>query len=154
MRFSNHHPALLSETSGLAVEGRYFKITSHVNGIALDEREHYLYFSPLSGHILYRVPVQAFFLPGCFVSLCGFVPEPWAIIPASDGMLFDKKGNLYLTGVEAGRIWTVSSSKTITPLFEDLNIAWPDSLASAGSSLYVTASNIHCSPRDFISSIG
>ena len=141
-RFLDKAPQVMAETPRLVIQGVPFRITSHVNGIALDPREEYLYFSALSGHTLYRIPVWAFHLLFSADLVARALVEPQGMIPASDGMAFDHEGRLFLTGIETGQIWALTFKKGTEVFFPGFFVSWPDSLAVEGPDLFLTASDI------------
>lgn len=141
-RFLDKAPPVTAETSTLVIRGSPFQITSHVNGITPDPREEYLYFSALSGHTLYRVPLWVFRLPISSDLIARALVEPMGAIPASDGMAFDNEGRLYLTGIETGQIWVWTLHKGAEALFRHFSVSWPDSLDVRGRALFLTASDI------------
>lgn len=141
-RFLDKAPQVMAETPRLVIQGAPFRITSHVNGIALDPREEHLYFSALSGHTLYRLPLWVFRLSFTPDLIARALVEPQGAIPASDGMAFDHEGDLYLTGIETGEILRVRPHQEAEPLVPGFSVSWPDSLAVAGRTLILTASDI------------
>lgn len=141
-RYLDGTPSVTAETSTLNIGGSPFRITSHVNGIALDKRKGALYYSALSGHTLYRIPVSAFQIPFVHGALFSVLVEPQGRIPASDGMIIDLHGRLWITGVETGRIWVVIPHQGAKDLFPGFSVSWPDSLAEDSRSLYLTSSDI------------
>ena len=65
----------------------------------------------------------------------------------TDGMIFDKKGNLYLGDLERYRIVKIDPHLHMSVLIEDHRLIWPDSYqVSDDGYLYVSCSQIHRQP--------
>ena len=120
----------------------------HADGIALDPARKRLYYHALTGRHLYSVPtglLNDFSTPEEeIVEAITDHGETWV----TDGLLCDKKGNVYHTALEkdAVAVWRPSGNMEI--VFDYILLAWPDSMAWASDgSLYVTTSQIHATER-------
>lgn len=70
--------------------------------------------------------------------------EIFAETGANDGIIFDKKGNLYLSSLEKNAISVVDKKGVVKELVRDESIKWPDSFSfdNKGNLLF-TISQIH-----------
>ncbi len=137
------------------------------DGIALDRKNGYLYYQPLTGNKLFRIKAQVLIdvLPGRTLTgeqkntLSAAVEEVGETV-MTDGMTFDENGNLYFSALEKNAIVVRTPDGEIRDLVSDDLIKWPDSFAigpavgpaksdasAAGSTptnyLYFTTSQIH-----------
>ncbi|MFP9114451.1 SMP-30/gluconolactonase/LRE family protein [Flavobacterium sp. RHBU_3] len=121
----------------------------HSDGIALTPDAAQLYFKSLTDNKLYRIAtsdlndknlseaqlLQSVKLVGTFTT--------------TDGMAFDKKGNLYLGDLEKRELIRITPQlkvETVLPANEDL--AWPDSYSVTDNGwLYISLSRIDEEPR-------
>jgi sugar lactone lactonase YvrE len=136
-------PSTRAEEIELQVNGRAVRFPVHADGIALTPDGQYLYFKALAGRALYRVPtarLRDFALDEA--RLEAEVELVAATLP-SDGMEFDRWGNLYLTAIEKNAVYRLAPDRSLAPLVVDERLAWPDSLAvGPGGRLYMTNSAI------------
>ncbi len=120
----------------------------HADGIALSADKEYLYYKALTGKKLYRIAtrkLQNFSLPD---SLLAEAVELVGETAVCDGMLVDRKDNLYLTDLAGSAILRRGPDGKVETVLADERIRWPDSLAiSNDGDLYFTISQIHLSPR-------
>lgn len=139
-RFLDNHKSTESEVDHLICDGVRWQNSVHADGIGLSPDTNYLYYAALTGHTLYRVPTKA--LINHLKEIESYV-EKVADIPATDGILFDKDGTLYLGGLEDHSINMLKNSK-VEKLAKDPLIRWPDSFAmDKEGNLYTTTSQIH-----------
>ena len=122
------------------------------DGIALDSQGQYLYYHALTGRTLYRIRTDYLRDSTLNVSQIASRVEKLGQDCATDGMIMDRAGNLYLTCVEENAIMArqfsgPSNSPALMIVAQDLRLQWPDSM-SLGSDgyLYVTASQFHLMP--------
>lgn len=104
----------------------------------------YLYFAALSGHSLYRVPVDVLVDPDRSEREIGDEVSEAEEIIATDGMLFGPTNTLYLGGLEENAIYVWKEDNPYHKLIEDERIKWADSFAvGVDGTVYFTTSQIH-----------
>ena len=78
-----------------------------VNPIAIDAAGDFLYYGPMTGTRLYRVPTAALRDPGLTEAELGAEVEYYADRPISDGISIDTAGNIYITAVADNAIGVI-----------------------------------------------
>jgi len=126
----------------VAVDGQPLKVNS--DGIALTPDREWLYWKPLTDDKLYRcrtADLRNAKLTGA--ELLKRVEDLGHLI-ITDGMEFDKHGNLYIGDLEHNSIVRISPDlKTRAVLVRDDRLVWPDSYSiSRDGYLYISTS--HC----------
>ena len=146
------HPSTLSDPAysflidgqELKKDGKVVKINS--DGIALTPDGAYLYYKPLTDDKLYRIATSI---------LRDFTQSEEAIearvedlghFSTTDGMIFDRSGNLYLGDLQHNRIMRISADHKMTELLQDNRLIWPDSYSIADGYLYISCSQIQKQP--------
>lgn len=126
--------------------GKPMKVNS--DGIALSNDRQWLYFKPLSDTKLYRIrtaDLREALTSGADV--LKKVEDLGANFTASDGMIFSKSGDLFLSDMEHDAIVKVTPDLKIQVIAHDPRLIWPDTFAWAlDGSLYVTCSQIQHMP--------
>jgi sugar lactone lactonase YvrE len=126
-------------------EGKPVKINS--DGIALTPDRNWVYYKPLTDDKLYRIKTE--FLRDWNLddaALAGKV-EDLGRFASTDGMIFDKAGNLYIGDPQTYRIIRISPELKMTTLVQDDRLIWPDSYSIADGYLYISCSQIHRQPE-------
>jgi len=129
----------------LAAEGKPLKVNS--DGIALSPDREWLYFKPITDDKLYRIRT-AYLRDGSLKDsqLLKRV-EDLGHFTTTDGMEFDKQGNLYFGDIENDSIVKITPDFKKTTLVKDDRLLWPDSYAmSADSYLYISTSQVQTAP--------
>lgn len=144
MRRLEDHFSTSAETDQLMIGNYEFKGEVHSDGIALSNDADYLYYAALSGHSLYRVPVNTLIDPARSEREVGDAVTEAEEIVATDGMLFGPTNTLYLGGLEDNSIYVWKDDNPYHKLIEDDRIKWPDSFTGADDgTIYFTTSQIH-----------
>jgi len=65
----------------------------------------------------------------------------------TDGMIFDKKGNLYLGDLQNNAIVRIDSNHKMKTILKDDRLIWPDSYSIADGYLYISCSQIQKQPE-------
>lgn len=111
--------------------------------IALSPDGEWLFYGPLAGSSLWRVPTVALRDPGLDEDAVAARVERWSDKPTTDGAVMGPDGTLYLTAPELDGIALVRPGRSLALRAQDRELlAWPDGLALSpdGQWLYVTAS--------------
>ena len=112
------------------------------DGIALSPDGKYLYWQAIKGRTLYRIATGALddaALPAKSVE--DKVEKVGENGPA-DGLLFDRKGRMYISAVEENAIKVREDGK-VSVLLQDSRLRWPDTFAlGPDGAVYVTSSRI------------
>jgi len=125
--------------------GAPFKANS--DGIALTPDARYLYYKPLTDDKLYRIRTEYLRDTSLSAPVLASKVEYLGRFTTTDGMIFDKKGSLYLGDLERSRIVKIDSSMHLSVLIEDKRLIWPDSYqVSRDGYLYISCSQIHKQP--------
>ncbi|PWJ43691.1 L-dopachrome tautomerase-related protein [Sediminitomix flava] len=140
----------LKDHFSVKAEADYLKFPNGVwnnkvnsDGIALSPDKSTLYYAALVGHTLYKIPTRALFQSDDEQVVSSMV-ETVCAIRATDGMMFDNNGNLYLGGLERNQICVLDNQGKYYPLVTDEKIKWADSFAKdAEGNMYFTTSQIN-----------
>lgn len=147
-RILSRHPSALSEVDKIVIEGYERRHPVHSDGIELDSGEGYLYYCALMGENIYRIPVETLLNKNLSDEALGKQVQRFAKTGANDGLILDKRGNLYLSSLEKNAISKLSPDGILETVVSDHNIKWPDSFAfDSKGFLYFTISQIHI-PRE------
>ncbi len=128
----------------LMKNGKPAKINS--DGIALTPDYKWLYYKPTTDDKLYRIETEHLRNFDMSDSALGTKVQDLGHFAATDGMIFDKKGNLYLGDPQHYRLLKIDPSLHMTTLIQDDRLIWPDSYAIADGYLYLTCSQIQRQP--------
>jgi len=143
------HPSTHAEDSGLTVMGKRLNRSIQSDGIALSLDGDTLYWTVLTGHSLWRIPTQALRDPSLTDEALAQQLERVATIVATDGILFDRHGTLWLGGLEDSSIARYVPGSAYEPVIQDARLRWPDSFAEGPEGkIYVTTTQIHLPPAE------
>jgi sugar lactone lactonase YvrE len=140
------------ETYILKIDGQQVNksgapFTANSDGIALSPDGAYLYYKPLSDPELYRVETASLLDTTLPATVLAARVEDLGTYTTTDGMIFDKQGNLYLGDLEQHRIMKIDPSLKMSVLLQDSRLLWPDSYSiSADGYLYLSTSQINLQP--------
>jgi sugar lactone lactonase YvrE len=146
------HPSTKSDTSfRFVIDGRELSrngtpVKIHSDGIALNPDGSYLYYKPLTDDKLYRISTEALRDFGLDEKAVAGKVEDLGHFTTTDGMIFDKRGNLYLGDLQRSRIMRISPDHRMTQVLQDDRLIWPDSYAIADGFLYISCSQIQKQP--------
>ncbi|WP_172281998.1 SMP-30/gluconolactonase/LRE family protein [Chryseobacterium sp. LAM-KRS1] len=139
-----NHYSTLTEVDKIIIEGYERKHPVHSDGIELDAPSGYLYFCSLMGKNVYRIPVAYLLDKNISDTELGTKVEKYAQTGANDGIIFNKKGELFLSSLEKNAISKINKQGVFTEIIKDDAIKWPDSFAFDNQvNLYFTTSQIH-----------
>lgn len=143
-RLLDDQPSTQHEVDHLVCDGVKWENSVDADGIALTPDRDFLYYIALTSHTLYRIPTAV--LSDTSLSdekLSGYV-EKVSTVPATDGMMFDKAGNLWMGGLENNAVNRLNASGELVQVIQDPSIRWADSFAiDQKGRVYFTTSQIH-----------
>lgn len=127
-------------------DGSLLKVNS--DGIALSPDNQYLYYKPLTDNRLYRIKTDLLRNFKIDEAVLNKSVEDLGKLITTDGMIFDKKGNLYLGDLEKNSIVKITPDlKMHTIVKDDEKLIWPDSYSiSDDGYLYISNSQIQLMP--------
>jgi len=149
---ANHYSVKSDGEFNFIIDGKEFSkkgepAKMHSDGIALTPDGLYLYYKPLTDNKLYRIKTQ--YLRNRILSdeeLENEVEDLGAFVN-TDGMICDKKGNLYLGNLQEASIVQITPDLKITTIVQDEKLIWPDSYSiSDDDYLYISCSQIQKQP--------
>jgi sugar lactone lactonase YvrE len=151
-RMLSTHPSVKSDTTfkfiidsqELKKDGKPVKINS--DGIALSPDGSWLYYKPLTDDKLYRVRTEFLHDWDMKEADLGKRVEDLGKFATTDGMIFDKDGNLYIGDLQRYRIIKITPDLRMITLVEDPRLIWPDSYSIADGYLYISCSQIQKQP--------
>lgn len=148
-RLLEEHPSVQSEADLLVCDGYVWENSVDADGIALSKDGEYLYYIALTSHTLYRIRTDALFDKSLSSENLARKVETVATVPATDGMLFDYDGNLWMGGLESNGINMLAHDGQLVRVLQDQTIRWADSFAmDKGGDIYFTTSQIHLPEKD------
>ncbi|QZE12801.1 hypothetical protein K4L44_09390 [Halosquirtibacter laminarini] len=147
-RWLEKDPSTKFEVDHLVCKGATWNGKVDVDGLALTPDREYLFYAALSGHSLYKISTKMLTNFNLDEQKMATAVIRVGTIPATDGMAFDKKGYLWLGGLEQNTINRRSPDGTIQSVWKDDHIKWADSFAiDENGFVYFTTSQIHLKPK-------
>ena len=141
-RVLNDNSSTLAETDHLVIDGEKWNNTVNSDGIALDTKNDLLYYHALTGYSLYGISTEIL-INGTeeeFQKNVKFISKT----TAPDGMILDKKGNLYFADLENHSIMKFNISTGNMMVFaKGSKIRWADTFSIYNTDLYYTNSRIN-----------
>jgi sugar lactone lactonase YvrE len=126
-------------------DGKQVPIFVGADGITLDHNNQWLYYAPLNGDKLYRLPMAALADDSLTEQQFRKQVETYSDKVNNGGMSIDKQGNLYFTNVESHSIGMVTAGeRKYTVLAADDRMLWPDGISyNRDGYMYVSAAQVH-----------
>ncbi len=119
----------------------------HIDGIAIDPQREHVYYKPLVGRTLYRVPIAALLDESLSSERLGDRVERVAKTEPTDGLEFDAQGNLYMTSLEWNSIKVLRPDGRIELVARATDFQWPDTIAmSRDGDLLFSNAQFHLMP--------
>ncbi|EMI55766.1 L-dopachrome tautomerase-related protein [Rhodopirellula sallentina] len=115
------------------------------DGITLDANNEWLYFCPLNGGKIYRLPIEALADHEMTDEQLGEKVETYSDKVNNGGLSIDHEGNLYFTNVGSHSIGFVSArDRTYSEIASDVRMQWPDGISyNRDGYMYVSAAQVH-----------
>lgn len=149
-RVLDTNAAVKSENKILTIEGAAYRNTQgeypviHANGIALNSDNNYLYWRPLTGESLYRIPTGFLNDPTVLPTTLEARIEKLGTFPPSDGMIFGYYNELYLASIEENAIRAYDHGNETRLIRQREDLKWPDTFTVSNNGyLYFTTSQLH-----------
>lgn len=118
-----------------------FAIRPGVDSIALDRRNEWLYFAPVTDDQLHRIRVSDLNNQQLSEDELASRVEAFGAKTMSDGITIDNENRIYLSDIEHSAIVRMNSRGELTTLIKDTKLRWPDGFSfGPDNELYVTAS--------------
>jgi sugar lactone lactonase YvrE len=147
-RILDNHKSTASEVDHLICDGHRWNNSVDSDGIALNTQTNELYFIALTGHSLYKISTDDLMNDELSEDELQAKVSLVKKVPATDGMMFDKKGNLWLGGLEDNSINVLKKEGRLTKYKKDKRLRWVDSFAlGPKGEIYFTTSQIHLKPE-------
>lgn len=144
-----NHASTKAEPIDITIEDKAWKRGGqtpqvHADGIALSPDRTWIYYQALTGRTMYRVPTAA--LRDALLSGEALASRVERVVESgvSDGLIFDRAGNLYLSSLEESAVNCLTPNHDRRLVFHDERLRWPDSFALGPDGwIYVTTAQIH-----------
>lgn len=142
----------VAENIDMVIDGKTVTLANQparigVNPITIDNNFEWVYFAPMTGLSLYRVPTQALLDTSLPAQALLSKVERYGGKPVSDGIIVDNSGNVYITAIADAAIGVIKPNGKYERLFSDASLAWPDGFAAgADGYIYATINELHRSP--------
>jgi sugar lactone lactonase YvrE len=148
----NHYAVKHDPSFTLIVDGKEFKkkgkpVHLQSDGIALTPDGEWLYFKPLTDNKLYRIKTEFLRDENLSEDERETAVEDLGRFSVSDGMIFDKNGNLYLGDYQNYKMVKITPTHADEDVVADDRLIWPDSYSiSEDDYLYISCSQINKQP--------
>ncbi|MBT1699500.1 hypothetical protein KK083_21560 [Fulvivirgaceae bacterium PWU4] len=148
----NHYSVKHDPAFRLIVDGKEFQkngepVHLQSDGIALTRDGEWLYYEPLTDNKLYRIKTEFLRDEALEEDERKAAVEDLGKFSVTDGMIFDKDGNLYLGDYRSYKMVKITPERRQEDLVEDERLIWPDSYAITGDGyLYISCSQINKQP--------
>jgi sugar lactone lactonase YvrE len=148
-RLLEGHPSVQSEVDLLVCDGRVWENSVDADGIALTRDKKYLYYIALTSHTLYRIRTNTLADASLSAEDLARKVETVARVPATDGMMFDHNGNLWMGALESNGVNMINQDGKLVRVLQSPTIRWADSFAlDKEGNIYFTTSQIHLPEKD------
>jgi sugar lactone lactonase YvrE len=148
----NHYSVKHDPSFKLIVDGKEFKkkgnpVHLQSDGIALTPDGEWLYYKPLTDNKLYRIRTEFLRNEELPEDKREAAVEDLGRFSVTDGMIFDKSGNLHLGDYQNYKMEKITPAHKQEDVVADEKLIWPDSYAiSEDDYLYISCSQINKQP--------
>jgi hypothetical protein len=150
------HESVVPEEVDLVIDGRPVELTRDgqtvrphvgVNPIALGPAGEWLYYGPMHGTRMYRVPTSALRDPEVSADELASRVERFADKPICDGITIDQAGNLYLGDLARNAIGVIDASGRYRELLRHPQLSWVDAFSVGPDGMvYAAVNQLHRAP--------
>ncbi|MHC4893109.1 MAG: L-dopachrome tautomerase-related protein [Planctomycetota bacterium] len=146
------HRSTVPEDVDMVIDGKVVTLGGAparigINPITIDAQNAWLYYGPMSGTSIYRVPTAALRDATLTPEQVATAVQVYGPKPPSDGSTIDSAGNVYITSVTEDAVGVLDATGTYRVLLQDDGFSWPDGFAiGPDGSAYVTINELHRSP--------
>lgn len=149
-RILERHASVTEEPYEINAQGRkmyplggLFWMHPALDPIALDKRDEWLYFGPMSGGKLFRARTADLNNEKLSAEQLAAKVELYAKKSQCDGLSMDREDNIYLTSIEDGAINVIGKDRQQKTLIKHPKMRWPDGLSFGGDGyVYIADSDI------------
>ncbi|MBD2328278.1 L-dopachrome tautomerase-related protein [Alkalinema sp. FACHB-956] len=153
-RLLSGHPSVSPEAVELAVEGQPIQIKQPngqlvkpriaINPIALDGKNEWLYYGPMSGKRLYRIRTADLRNEALTPDQLARAVQDYAAKPNCDGISIDQAGNIYISDFERNAIGVIRPDRTYQTIAQSPELSWIDAFSFGPDGyLYTVANQLH-----------
>lgn len=134
------------------IDGKEFKKQGqpakfNSDGIALSPDGNWLYYKTINDKILYRIKTSSLLNEKLTKQQLAGEVKNLGEVANTDGMIFDKKGNLYLGDMVNYRMVKVTPDLKASVWFKSAQLIWPDTYSVSNDGyLFITTSQINKQP--------
>lgn len=119
-----------------------------INPITIDPSNTWVYFAPMTGSAMYRIPTKALNDESLSDAALAETVERYGDKVISDGSTVDAEGNVYITAMTDNAIGVTKPDGTYEVLYQsDDDLPWPDGFSmGVDGYVYATINELHRSP--------
>ncbi|MCR9144197.1 MAG: hypothetical protein NXI24_18255 [bacterium] len=146
-RLLENHESVTAEHFISKVDGRdmvvlgFFAIRPHVDSIALDKRDEWLYYAAVNAQYMYRVRAKDLRNQSLSPTALAAKVERFARKSHSDGITMDAADNIYLSDPEHDAVNVLKANGEFQTLIASPKLRWPDGFSFGPDGyIYVTCS--------------
>ena len=115
-----------------------------INPIAVDAEGRWLYYGPMHGTSMYRIPTQELLNTSLKDADLAKKVERYSDKPICDGISMDKAGNIYVTDLANHAIGVIDTRRQYRLFLQDERLSWPNAFSfGPDDKLYVVTNQLH-----------